>query len=53
MKSKIGLIVGGSGALGGSIVNAFKKNGWRMLNIDMRPNEEADSNFLLLPQKKI
>jgi len=39
MKSKIGLIVGGSGALGRSVVNSFKLNGWRMLNIDVNPNE--------------
>ena len=39
MKSKIGLIVGGSGALGNSILTTFKQNGWRMLNVDYRTND--------------
>ena len=39
MKSKVGLIVGGSGALGKSVVSVFKQHGWRLLNLDVRPNE--------------
>ncbi len=45
MKSKVGLIVGGSGALGRSVIHSFKRNGWKMLNIDVVPNDQADSNF--------
>lgn len=50
---KTGLILGGSGFLGRSVLASFKRNGWRMLNLDVRANEEADGNFLLLPEKRI
>ncbi len=53
MKSKLGLIVGGSGALGRSVVTVFKSKGWRRLNIDLAPNTEADLNLLLDSQKRI
>lgn len=39
MKSKVGLIVGGSGALGRNVLSSFKKHGWRMLNIDINAND--------------
>ena len=45
MKSKVGLIVGGSGVLGRSVLSSFKKNGWRILNIDINANDQADSNL--------
>ena len=38
MKSKLGLIIGGSGALGKSVITVFKRNGWRLLNIDFQGN---------------
>lgn len=44
MKSKVGLIVGGSGALGSSVVTVFKRHGWKLLNLDVRANEAADVN---------
>jgi len=47
MKSKVGLIVGGSGALGKSVVSVFKAHGWRLLNLDVRANEQADANITL------
>lgn len=47
MKSKVGLIVGGSGALGRSVVSVFKRNGWKLLNLDLKANDEANSNFIL------
>jgi NAD(P)-dependent dehydrogenase (short-subunit alcohol dehydrogenase family) len=47
MKSKVGLIVGGSGVLGRAVADSFKKNGWRMLNIDVTNNDKVDSNFQL------
>ena len=53
MKSKIGLIVGGSGALGRSVVSSFKKNGWRIMNIDVNSNDQADVNFKLSTTDKI
>ena len=39
MKKKVGLILGGSGALGKSVVDQFKQKGWRLLNIDIANNE--------------
>ena len=53
MKSKVGLIVGGSGALGSSVVNVFKKNGWRLLNVDVKANTSVDSNFLIDPNLRL
>ena len=53
MSTKQGLIIGGSGALGSSVVSVFRKHGWRMLNIDLKPNEQADSNFVLDSNRKI
>ncbi len=53
MKSKIGLVVGGSGALGKSVVSVFKNNGWRLLNVDLTANTEADFNLILDSQKKM
>lgn len=53
MKSKLGLIVGGSGALGKSVVTVFKRNGWKLLNIDLAPNTEAHTNLILDSQKRI
>lgn len=53
MKSKLGLIVGGSGALGKSFVSVFKRRGWSLLNIDLQANTEADINLILDSNKKI
>lgn len=53
MKSKVGLIVGGSGALGRCVVDSFKRNGWKMLNIDVVNNDKADSNYQLSAQEKL
>jgi dihydropteridine reductase len=53
MKSKLGLIVGGSGALGKSVVSVFKRRGWSLLNIDIHANTEADINLVLDSNKKI
>lgn len=39
MKSKLGLVLGGSGGLGSNVVSVFKKHGWRILSIDMKANE--------------
>jgi dihydropteridine reductase len=43
------LIVGGSGALGRSVVNTFKYGSpsWRVLNIDFKANTEADYNYII------
>jgi NAD(P)-dependent dehydrogenase (short-subunit alcohol dehydrogenase family) len=49
MKSKVGLIVGGSGALGKNVVQVFRRNGWSLLNLDLKANDEANSNFILDP----
>ena len=53
MKSKVGLVVGGSGSLGKSVVSSFRKNGWKILNIDVRPNENATDNISLSTEEKI
>ncbi|TNV75788.1 hypothetical protein FGO68_gene6037 [Halteria grandinella] len=53
MKSKIGLVVGGSGSLGSQVVSVFKRNGWKILNIDVNQNDKADVNIQLSKEKKI
>ena len=47
MKSKYGLIVGGSGALGTKVLSTFKKGGWKLINVDFKKHEEADANIIL------
>lgn len=44
---KNALILGGSGALGKSLVQAFKSSKpiWKVINIDMFSNKEADMNY--------
>ena len=44
---KKAMILGGNGALGKAMVNTFKQRGWRVLNIDLEANVEADSNLLI------
>ena len=41
------LIIGGSGALGKSVINTFKKSNplWRVMNLDFKENTQADSNY--------
>jgi dihydropteridine reductase len=43
------LILGGSGALGKSVVNTFKltKPNWNVINLDFIENKNADSNYKL------
>ena len=43
------LVIGGSGALGKSVVNTFKNinPGWNILNIDLSENKEANQNIIL------
>ena len=53
MKSKVGLIVGGSGALGSSVVTVFKRHGWKLLNLDIRANTACDSNITISPEGKL
>lgn len=43
------LVVGGSGALGKSVVSAFKKINWNVTNIDVVNNQDADFNLLVDP----
>ena len=45
------LVVGGSGALGKSVVNAFKKINWQVANIDVIQNDKADINYLIAKDK--
>ena len=53
MKSKVGLIVGGSGALGKNVVQVFRRHGWTLLNLDLKANDEAQSNFIIDPNVAI
>jgi len=53
MKSKVGLVVGGSGALGKNVITVFKRHGWSLLNLDLNPNDEAKSNFIIDPNLKM
>ena len=53
LKSKTGLIIGGSGALGSSVVTVFKRRGWKLLNIDVKANDHADSNFVISTEKRL
>lgn len=53
MKSKLGLVIGGSGALGNSVITVFKRHGWRLMNVDLRENQSADSNYTLDPNAKM
>jgi len=41
------LIIGGAGALGKSVVNAFKTSSWKITNIDLIKNKEANQNILI------
>lgn len=43
------LIVGGSGALGRSLVDAFKQS-WEVSSIDYSENPEAARNVILSPE---
>jgi dihydropteridine reductase len=53
MKSKVGLIVGGSGALGSNVITVFKRHGWKLLNLDTRVNDTADANILISTEKRL
>jgi NAD(P)-dependent dehydrogenase (short-subunit alcohol dehydrogenase family) len=53
MKSKVGLVVGGSGALGKNVVSVFKRHGWSLLNLDLKTNDEAKSNFIIDPSQNL
>ena len=52
MPGKNSLIVGGAGALGRNVVNVFKNKGWRVMSMDLRPHDQADSNYLIDPHQK-
>jgi len=41
------VVYGGCGALGSTVVNLFKQNSYRVLNVDMKANEAADENILV------
>ncbi|CAI2379970.1 unnamed protein product [Moneuplotes crassus] len=42
------LLIGGNGALGKAVVNAFKATGaWRISNIDVTHNDDVDENYLI------
>ncbi|KAJ1523795.1 hypothetical protein HK096_001642, partial [Nowakowskiella sp. JEL0078] len=46
------LIYGGSGALGRTLVTAFKNANWSVTSVDFRENSEATSNVLLSTNDK-
>lgn len=53
MPSKSSLIIGGSGQLGKYVVDVFKNKGWKVLSLDIKENNKADSNFILNSETKI
>ncbi|KAL1922537.1 uncharacterized protein VTP21DRAFT_10076 [Calcarisporiella thermophila] len=47
------IVYGGAGALGQTIVSVFKKNGWLVSSIDLKPNQEANHNVLVDPKASL
>jgi dihydropteridine reductase len=43
------LVLGGNGALGKALVTQMKTAGWRVASIDLKANEQADSNIIVHP----
>lgn len=56
-RKKCLLVLGGSGRLGARTVNKFVTGPlfrkWRVFNIDLKPNPQATSNFIVDPSKPI
>jgi len=53
MSSKTSLIVGGNGALGRAVCQAFKNKGWTVASIDLQSNDLADMNILVNPEERM
>ena len=49
------LVIGGSGALGKSVVNTFKnsKPVWKVFNLDFNDNNTADTNIKIDNNEKL
>ena len=47
------MIMGGNGALGRAMVNAFKASSWKVLSVDLANNSQADANLLVNPNEKV
>ena len=48
MSKRRGLVIGGNGALGSSVITAFHKN-WEMTSLDFSENKEAHKNIIVNP----
>ena len=48
MSGKV-IIYGGKGGLGTVLVSYFKNKGWNIVSIDLKANEDADSNVIVDP----
>ena len=44
---KKALVLGGNGALGRAMVASFQSKGWKVLNVDLNDNEQADGNIIV------
>ena len=44
------LILGGNGALGKAMINAFKTGGWRTVSMDIAKSESACSSIVVDPK---
>ena len=53
MLSKSALIMGGNGALGKTMGTAFKAQSWKVINVDLHKNDEADHNLIINGDDKI
>lgn len=49
---KSALIMGGNGALGRAMVNAFKAKNWKVLSVDLKENPQADQNLIVKADEK-
>ena len=44
------MILGGNGALGKAMINAFKTGGWRTVSMDIAKSESACSSIVVDPK---
>ena len=57
LRNKAVVLIGGSGQLGRQMVQKFRAGGplkrWKVFNIDLEENSEAQANFIIDPSKPI
>ena len=45
--SRTSLVLGGGGSLGKAMVSTFRAGGWKVVNMDLKENQEASSNIIV------